>query len=186
MRMHRLLLVGLILTPVLLVAQSGGLDPATLLRPPADSWPSYSGDLTGRRYSPLKQIDKTNVKHLSLAWVARGFTEGSGATGRGNAGFGGGGGGGRGGGGAAVPLIVSGLGSGEYNSGGPPGFRGSIVMVDGVRIRRRRTMCGRSTRATVRSSGSTTGRRAAARIPDIAVSGCGATSSSPNSTTITS
>jgi alcohol dehydrogenase (cytochrome c) len=132
MKTNRLLLTWLLLAPALLVAQSGGLDPAALLRPPADSWPSYSGDLTGRRYSALKQITKTNVKHLSLAWVARGFTEGSGATGRAGPGPGGGGGGRGGGGGGAIPLVVGGLGTGEYNTGGPPNFRGSIVMVDGV------------------------------------------------------
>ena len=25
--------------------------PATLLKPPTDTWPSYNGDYTGRRYS---------------------------------------------------------------------------------------------------------------------------------------
>jgi alcohol dehydrogenase (cytochrome c) len=129
MKTTRLLLASLLLAPALIVAQGGGLDPASLMRPLADSWPSYSGDLTGRRYSALTQINKTNVKNLALAWVARAFIEGSGATGR--PGSGGGGGGGRGG-GAAYPLIVSGLGSGDYNSGGPASIRGSIVMVDGV------------------------------------------------------
>jgi alcohol dehydrogenase (cytochrome c) len=137
--MSRLWLTLLLLAPALVVAQSGpstslgtgGLDPRALFRPPADSWPTYSGDLTGRRYSPLKQIDKSNVKQLSLAWVARGFTEGSGATGRAAPGPGGGFGRG-GGGGAAVPLMIGGLGTGEYNTGGPPSFRGSIVVVDGV------------------------------------------------------
>jgi alcohol dehydrogenase (cytochrome c) len=130
MKTHRFLLASLLCAPVLLIAQGGGLDPAALFRPPTDAWATYSGDLTGRRYSPLKHIDKSNVKNLSLAWVARGFTEGSGPTGRG-AGSGGGGGRG-GGGGAAYPLLVGGLGTGEFNSGGPPAFRGSIVMVDGV------------------------------------------------------
>jgi alcohol dehydrogenase (cytochrome c) len=132
MKTTRLLLSWWLLTPALLLAQAGGLDPAAQLRPPADSWPTYSGDLTGRRYSPLRHIDRTNVKNLSLAWVARGFTEGSGATGRSGPGPGAAAGGGRGGGAAAYPLIVSGLGPGEYNTGGPPSFRGSIVMVDGV------------------------------------------------------
>ena len=119
-----------VVMPALLLAQSRGLDPAAQLRPPVDSWPTYSGDLTGRRYSPLKNIDKTNVKQLSLAWVARGFTEGSGATGRSSTGpaAGGGGGGGRGG----YPLLASGLGSGEFNAGGPAAIRGSILMVDGI------------------------------------------------------
>src|SRR5829696_7745423 len=49
----------------------GGVDPASLLKPLADSWPTYSGDYTGRRYSALKQIDTTNVKGLTLSWVTR-------------------------------------------------------------------------------------------------------------------
>src|SRR5438445_8007340 len=116
MKTIKLLLPICVVTPALLLAQSRGLDPAAQLHPPADSWPTYSGDLTGRRYSTLKHIDKTNVKQLSLAWVARGFTEGSGATGRSGTGPAGGavGGGGRGA-VAGPPLLVSGLGSGEFN-----------------------------------------------------------------------
>jgi alcohol dehydrogenase (cytochrome c) len=33
-----------------------------------DSWPSYNGDLSGRRYSALEQINRNNVKSLTLAW----------------------------------------------------------------------------------------------------------------------
>src|SRR4029077_10671813 len=118
MKTIKLLLPICVVLPALLLAQSRGLDPAAQLRPPADSWPTYSGDLTGRRYSALKHIDKTNVKQLSLARVARGFTEGSGATGRSSIGPPAGGGGGRGG-ATGYPLLVSGLGSGEFNAGGP-------------------------------------------------------------------
>jgi alcohol dehydrogenase (cytochrome c) len=133
MKTVRRLIPVALLPAALVVAETRGLDPAALLRPPSDSWPTYSGDLTGRRYSALRQINTRTVKNLSLAWVARGFVEGSGPTGRaGPAPAGGGGGGGGRGGRAAVPLIVGGLGSGEYNTGGPPNFRGSIVMVDGV------------------------------------------------------
>jgi alcohol dehydrogenase (cytochrome c) len=131
--MNRMVLTWLLLIPGLVVAQSSGLDPATLRRPLADSWPSYSGDLTGRRYSTLKQINKSNVRNLSLAWVARGLNQGSGATGRGASLAGGavgrGGGGGRGG---SYPLTVGGEGTGEYNTGGPAAIRGSLLMVDGV------------------------------------------------------
>ncbi len=38
-----------------------GLDPATIANPPADSWPSYHGDYSGRRHSPLTQITPQNV-----------------------------------------------------------------------------------------------------------------------------
>src|SRR5229473_265138 len=48
-----------------------GLDPALLTKPVADAWPTYAGDYTQRRYSTLRQIDQTNVRHLTLAWVRR-------------------------------------------------------------------------------------------------------------------
>jgi len=48
-----------------------GLDPAALLKPPVDSWPTYNGDYSGRRYSTLTQIDSRNVKNLALQWVYR-------------------------------------------------------------------------------------------------------------------
>ena len=40
-----------------------------LLHPPADSWPGYHGDYSGRRHSALTQITPENVKNLSLAWA---------------------------------------------------------------------------------------------------------------------
>jgi alcohol dehydrogenase (cytochrome c) len=46
-----------------------GLDPATLLKPPTDSWPTFNGDYSGRRYSTLSQINRDNVKQLTLAWA---------------------------------------------------------------------------------------------------------------------
>ena len=48
-----------------------GLDPAALLKQPADMWPTYNGDYSGRRFSPLTQINSSNVHALSLAWSAR-------------------------------------------------------------------------------------------------------------------
>jgi alcohol dehydrogenase (cytochrome c) len=48
---------------------SQGLDPATIANPPADSWPSYHGDYSGRRHSPLTQITPQNVGSLALAWA---------------------------------------------------------------------------------------------------------------------
>ncbi len=35
----------------------------------SDSWPTFNGDTSGRRYSALTQINKTNVKSLKLAWA---------------------------------------------------------------------------------------------------------------------
>jgi alcohol dehydrogenase (cytochrome c) len=48
-----------------------GVRPAMLVQPATDAWPSYAGDYSQRRYSTLTQIDKTNVRHLTLAWVRR-------------------------------------------------------------------------------------------------------------------
>ncbi|MEY4760215.1 MAG: hypothetical protein RLZZ200_71 [Pseudomonadota bacterium] len=52
-------------------AQADGLPPGKLLAPLSDSWPGYGGDYTGRRYSALKQVDRSNVKQLTLAWTLR-------------------------------------------------------------------------------------------------------------------
>src|SRR5258708_6237414 len=46
-----------------------GLDPAALLRPATDAWPTYNGDYSGRRFSTLDQINAGNVGSLALAWV---------------------------------------------------------------------------------------------------------------------
>jgi alcohol dehydrogenase (cytochrome c) len=133
--MKRSLALILLVTSIGLVAQTnnekGGLDPASILKPLGESWPTYSGDYSGRRYSSLTQINQATVKNLSLAWISRGFVEGSGPTGRGNAGGFGGGGFGRGG-GPSAPLIVGGEGTGEFNGGGPARMGGTILMVDGV------------------------------------------------------
>ena len=72
-------LLGLIsLTSPLLGGQvaAQGLDPATLLELPTDAWPTYNGDYTGRRYSPLVEIDRGNVDNLTLAWSFRQNTRG--------------------------------------------------------------------------------------------------------------
>jgi len=45
------------------------LDRSLLLQPPTTTWPTYNGDYSGRRYSTLKQINKTNVSSLTLAWA---------------------------------------------------------------------------------------------------------------------
>lgn len=40
-----------------------------LLHPPADSWPLYHGDYSGRRHTSLTQITPQNVGDLTLAWA---------------------------------------------------------------------------------------------------------------------
>src|SRR4029077_12891372 len=48
-----------------------GLDPQELLQPATDSWPTYNGDYSGRRHSPLDEINSSNVQSLALAWMYR-------------------------------------------------------------------------------------------------------------------
>ena len=133
----------LLAVPALVLAQKGGLDPTDIFKPLSDQWTSYSGDMTGRRFSALKQINTQTVKNLSLRWVNNNITTACGpngtgpaaAAGGGRGGPGGpGGGGGRGGfgGGAAAPVVVGGLGDGSVNNCGPTRFGGGILYVDGV------------------------------------------------------
>src|SRR5436309_14172034 len=63
-------MLGLTLFSALLFGQ-GSLDPAKLLQPPTDAWPTYNGDYSGRRYSPLSKINASNIESLTLAWVYR-------------------------------------------------------------------------------------------------------------------
>jgi alcohol dehydrogenase (cytochrome c) len=101
----------LMLMPGLAVAQ--GVDAAMLLQPLGNSWPSYSGDYSGKRYSALTQINQSNVKNLTLAWLGR-LTAGAG--------------GGRGGG----TTIVGGEGTGELAAGGGTTIKCSVLEVDGI------------------------------------------------------
>src|SRR5271165_475823 len=50
-------------------ASAQGLDPATLLKPSTDTWPTYNGDYSGRRFSTLDQINAGNINSLTLAWA---------------------------------------------------------------------------------------------------------------------
>jgi alcohol dehydrogenase (cytochrome c) len=97
------------LSPLCLKAQS--LDPTVLTKPATDSWPTYSGDYSGRRFSSLDKIDQGNVHNLSLAWSSR-VTNGS----RGPAG--------------TPAVIVGGEGTAEVN--GQANIKGALVQVEGV------------------------------------------------------
>ena len=46
------------------------LDPKalTLFQQPADSWPTYNGDYSGRRYISLDQINQKNIGQLKTKW----------------------------------------------------------------------------------------------------------------------
>lgn len=107
MKRRTLTLAGLVLPALLFGRAQGGLDPASLVKPLAESWPTYSGDYTGRRYSTLKQADRATVKNLTLNWVARLNTA------------------------IGPDTTVGGEGLVEYATGGV-NIRGAILMVDDV------------------------------------------------------
>jgi len=119
-----LLAASCLASPLFATAQeSGGLDPASLLKPLGDSWPSYSGDYSGRRHSLLKQVNQTTVKGLGLAWVAK-LTAGPPAAPTGFGGFRRPG--------STAPVIIGGEGAGDLAGGGAPQVKGTILQVDGV------------------------------------------------------
>jgi alcohol dehydrogenase (cytochrome c) len=133
--MKKLLAASFLFGPALLLAQRG-LDPGDLLKPLTIDWTSYSGDLSGKRYSSLKLINTETVKNLSLKWISTGITTGCGPTGAPPSDGGGGFGGGRGGRGGPpappAPIIVGGLGNGDANNCGPARFGGGIIVTDGM------------------------------------------------------
>src|SRR5437660_446016 len=49
------------------------LDPntLTLFKQPADVWPTYNGDYSGRRFSDLNQINQSNIDSLRIEWMYR-------------------------------------------------------------------------------------------------------------------
>jgi len=121
-----------VVAPGLLAVQQAvpdqpGLDPQAIKKPLSDSWPTYSGDYSGRRYSLLTQANQTTVKNLTLAWTAR-LTGGSVTPAGGGRGFGGGGFGGGGG----APLIVGGEGTGDFPVGTNVTVKGAILQVNGI------------------------------------------------------
>ena len=70
-KFFRVFLLVLIAACVAPLARTQGLDAASLLKPPTDTWPTYNGDYSGRRYSTLDQINSLNVNTLTLAWAFR-------------------------------------------------------------------------------------------------------------------
>src|SRR4030095_10498481 len=113
--MKRLLLAALVVgASAIAVAQS--VDPASINKPLGESWPTYSGDYTGRRYSSLTQINQTNVKHMTLAWMRR-LTNGPGPAGpRGP---------------RDPEIIIAGEGDGSVTVAGPTQIKGSILAGNG-------------------------------------------------------
>jgi len=74
---------------------------------PTDSWPTYHGDYSGRRFSTIKQINTGNVKALTLAWVYRLNTSRTGA-------------------------IVGGEGPDTPPPGTPPSIKSTPLMINGI------------------------------------------------------
>ena len=76
MTLLRCVLAALLLVlPSAGFSQEGGLDPTSLVMPLEASWPTYSGDYSGQRYSRLSRVTTENVQQLSLAWT-RSFNTG--------------------------------------------------------------------------------------------------------------
>ncbi len=105
---------------VLPAALSGqGLNPTSILKDHGQSWPTYAGDYSQRRFSPLTQINAANVHELTLAWDdhlsagPRGGFRGAGA-----------------------PTIVGGVATDPVtipgSSEGEPTIKGSILEVNGI------------------------------------------------------
>jgi len=121
MKLNQILFASaLLIAPSLIYAQGSGLNPADILKPLAGSWPTYSGDYSGKRYSALTQVNRSNVQHLTLAWMTQ-VTPGNGASTerrrrRGQ---------------QSAPLIVGGEGPGDLNlSSGT--IKASVLEVDGT------------------------------------------------------
>ena len=105
--MKRLLMaIVLAAASTTLVAQNGGIPPAVLYKALGETWPVYSGDYSGKRYSALTQINQSNVKSLTLAWTRR-LANGPGAG-----------------------AIVGGIGADFYS--GNTQIKGSILQYNGV------------------------------------------------------
>ncbi len=71
-----LLHLPLLLSAVAALGQGPGVTPQDLLQPLKDSWPTYNGDYTGKRYSLLTQVNRSNVKNLTLGWMTQ-LTQGA-------------------------------------------------------------------------------------------------------------
>jgi alcohol dehydrogenase (cytochrome c) len=118
-----LFVISLLSLPARFLSQ--GLNPASLLKPAVNCWPTYAGDYSQRRYSPLAQLNVSNIHALTLAWVGP-LTAGPGTGGQGLGFFGGPAVQTSMGGVAAEPVTIPG------SSSGSPRLAGSILQVNGV------------------------------------------------------
>jgi alcohol dehydrogenase (cytochrome c) len=112
--MRRALIPALVCAATIVVAAQG-LNRDLLYKPLGESWPTYSGDYSGKRYSSLTQITQANVKNLTLAWTRR-LANGPGPGGPPAPGV--------------TPIIAGG--EGDITFGGATSVKGSILAVGGV------------------------------------------------------
>ncbi len=117
-----LLPVSLLFSSVLASGQGGGVTAADLQKPLKDSWLTYNGDYTGKRYSALTQVNRSTVKDLTLAWMSQ-VTAGPGTPAAGGAG--------RRNDREALPVNVGGEGPGNISVEGGS-IKCSVLEVDGT------------------------------------------------------
>src|SRR5579864_1878699 len=68
--MHRMTVAALAMSACLTLAATGALGAST--KPStSEEWPVYAHDDGGSHFSPLAQIDRTNVQRLTVAWTYR-------------------------------------------------------------------------------------------------------------------
>ncbi len=122
MTMSRVFLIlPMLLVPAALMGQGKGVTSDELLKSLKDSWPTYNGDYSGKRYSALKQVDKSTVKNLTLGWMTQ-VTPGIDVPGEG---------GGRRRGHQEVNVVTGGDGPGDIESHGGS-IKASVLQVDGT------------------------------------------------------
>jgi alcohol dehydrogenase (cytochrome c) len=63
------LLSGAVVCALSHLGAGQGLDPSALQKRAVDLWPTYHGDYSGQRHSPLTAITPANVSRLALAWA---------------------------------------------------------------------------------------------------------------------
>jgi alcohol dehydrogenase (cytochrome c) len=99
------------MAPAPLTAQS--LEPTDILKAlgSTSAWPTYSGDYSGKRYSLLTEVDRSNVANLTQAWKTK-LVAGTKETNAGSS------------------LIVSGI--GQLEAGALANIKGSILEVNGI------------------------------------------------------
>src|SRR6185295_18950395 len=91
------------------LAAAQGLTSKQIHQPLAgNGWPTYSGDYSAKRYSTLTQLNQSNVKNLTLAWLSR-LPGGTNIPG--------------------LSTTIGGEGPGEFAG---VNIKGSILQVDGV------------------------------------------------------